>query len=138
MCAPIATTIDQGDMIMSQPSPVAEQQQTILLRRLEEELRQQQSEISGRRSMTRYPFNALVSLSAASTDGSERALGEAWALDFSRRGIGLLTDRSFAAGEELIITFGASQGEEMSAHLSVVYCKRLFGSVFRLGGQFTP
>lgn len=123
---------------MSQPSPVAEQQQTILLRRLEEELRQQQSDISGRRSMTRYPFNALVSLSAPSADGSEKVMGEAWALDFSRRGIGLLTDRSFAAGDELIITFTASRGEEASAHLRVVYCARLFGSIFRLGGQFTP
>jgi hypothetical protein len=123
---------------MSQPSPVAEQQQTILLRRLEEELRQQQSEISGRRAMTRYPFNALVSLAAPSADGPEKVIGEAWALDFSRRGIGLLTDRSFAAGEELTVTFRASRGEEASARLHVVYCKRLFGSIFRLGGQFMP
>ena len=123
---------------MSQASSLAEQQQTILLRRLEEELRQQQSEISGRRSMTRYPFNVRLPLLAVSADGSQRPLGEAWALDFSRRGIGLLTEQSLAAGEELTVGFGPAYGEGASARIRVVYCNKLIGSIFRVGCQFVP
>jgi hypothetical protein len=124
---------------MSQPSPVAERQQTILLRRLEEELRQRQAEISGRRSMARYPFNASISVSVVRPDGSEQSMGEAWALDFSRRGIGLLAERVFAVGDVLLIDFGRrNEQEPASARVRVVYCTRLLSSTFRIGGEFIP
>jgi hypothetical protein len=124
-------------MIMSHPTPIAERQQAILLRRLEEELRQRQAEIGGRRSMTRYPFNAPVSISIVAADGSKLAMGEAWALDFSRRGIGLLAERVFAVGDVLVIDFGQRIDQEYSsARMRVVYCTRLLSSTFRIGGEF--
>jgi hypothetical protein len=126
-------------MIMSQPTSVAERQQTILLRRLEEELRQRQAEIGGRRSMTRYTFNAPVSLAMVTSDGSEKAVGDAWALDFSRRGIGLLAERAFAEGDVLIVDFGRRNGgERSSARMRVAYCTKLLSSTFRVGGEFIP
>jgi hypothetical protein len=131
--------ITEGVMIMSHRTPVAERQQTILLRTLEEELRQRQAEVGGRRSMTRYAFNAPVSISVVAADGSEQAMGEAWALDFSRRGIGLLAERVFAVGDILAVDFGRRNDREtFSARMRVAYCTRLLSSTFRIGGEFIP
>jgi hypothetical protein len=64
-------------------------------------------------------------------------MGEAWALDFSRRGIGLLAERVFAVGDILVVDFGRRNEQEVSsARMRVAYCTRLLSSTFRIGGEF--
>jgi len=121
---------------MSYASPISVQEQTALLTKLEEQLQAQQEELSSRRSTPRYPLNARVRLLAEAEDGSLRQTAEAWALDFSHHGLGLLTERPFQFNDKLLVDFGPAFDVRFHARFTVVYGMNLVGSIQRIGGRF--
>ncbi len=123
---------------MSHTASATDQGQPTTHDTLEQQLRQRQAEISERRSDSRYPLNTGVTLAVKSEDGSQRSIGEAWALDLSRGGMFLLTERALAADDELVVDFGSALWEQFSARVNVVHCAKLVGSIFRVGVRFVP
>ena len=123
---------------MTHTASTTDQGKPTLLEILEQRLRQRQAEVSKRRSSTRYPLNTGVTLAVESEDGSHRSISEAWALDLSRGGMLLLTERALAVDDELVVDFGSAQWEQFSARVSVVHCAKLVGSIFRVGVRFVP
>ncbi len=121
---------------MSHAESAADQGQPTMLETLEKQLRQRQAEISERRSSTRYPLNGSVSLAVESEDGSQRSIGEAWALNFSRGGMFLLIERPLVIDHKLVVDFDSAQGKRFSARASVVHCTKLAGLIFCVGVRF--
>ncbi len=122
---------------MSHAESAADQGQPTMVETLEQRLRQRQAEISERRSSTRYPLNGSVSLAVESEDGSRRSIGEAWAMDFSGGGLFLLTECPFAVDDQLVVEFfGSRLWKQFYSRVSVVYCEKLVGSIFRVGVRF--
>ena len=123
---------------MSHTESATDQGKPTRLETLEQRLRQRQAEISERRSSIRYPLDTGVTLAVESEDGSQRSIGEAWALDLSRGGMLLLTERALAVDDELVVDFGSALWEQFSLRVSVVHCAKLVGSIFRVGVRFVP
>ena len=122
---------------MSHAESVADQGQPTMLETLEQRLRQRQAEISERRSSTRYPLNAGVSLAVESEDGSRRSIGEAWAMDFSGGGMSLLTECPLTVDDQLVVDFfGSRLWQQFYSRVSVAYCENLVGSIFHVGVRF--
>ena len=121
---------------MSHAESAADQGQPTMVETLEQRLRQRQAEISERRSSTRYPLNGSVSLAVESEDGSQRSIGEAWALNFSRGGMFLLIERPLVIDHKLVVDFGSAHGKRFSAGASVVHRMKLAGSIFCVGVRF--
>ncbi len=50
----------------------------------------------------------------------------------------LLTERTLAVDDELVVNFGSALWEQFSARVNVVHCAKLVGSIFRVGVRFVP
>ncbi len=121
---------------MSNASVPTDHDQTATIEKLKEQLRERQAEFTDRRSSTRLPFSARVSLVGKTEDGSPRSIGDAWVLDVSGDGVGLLTERPFSINDEMVVDFGSAVTEGCSTPIRVVYCSNLIGSIYRIGARF--
>ncbi len=121
---------------MSNDSVPTDHDQTSTIEKLKEQLRKRQAEFSDRRSSTRLPFGARVSLVGKTEGGSPRSIGDAWVLDVSDDGVSLLTERPFNFNEEMVFDLGSPVTEGYSTPIRVVYCTNLIGSIYRIGVRF--
>ncbi len=121
---------------MSNASVPTDHDQAATIEKLKEQLRERQAEFRDRRSSTRLPFGARVSLVGKPEDVSPRSIGDAWVLDVSDDGVGLLTERPFNINDEMVVDFGSAVTEGGSTPIRVVYCTNLIGSIYRIGARF--
>ena len=121
---------------MSNASAPTDHDQTGTIEKLKEQLRESKAEFMDRRSSTRLPFSARVSLVGKTEDGSPRSIGDAWVLDVSDDGVGLLTERPLNINDEMVVDFGSAVTEGCSTPIRVVYCINLIGSIYRIGARF--
>ncbi|MCH8151445.1 MAG: PilZ domain-containing protein [Planctomycetes bacterium] len=78
-----------------------------------------------------------MSLAVELEDGSQRSIGEAWAMDFSGGGMSLLTECPLAVDDQLIVNFfGSPLWQRFYSRVSVAHCEKLVGSIFHVGVRF--
>ncbi len=92
---------------------------------------------SQRRSDVRYGWNVPVTLGhLAGADKQFRPQVQAWAVDLSYRGTGLLTERIIESGTTCYMQFPSLAGRSICVPIRVIYSKVLVGSIVRLGVEF--
>jgi len=109
---------------------------TIPFRELEAQLRQRAAAMREQRSAERLPLNTVVDLFEETDDEFLSLKCEAWALDLSVSGIGLLTEHPIEVGACFVVDFEMSENERYSGRVRIVYCTRLIGSMHRVGAMF--
>ena len=89
-----------------------------------------------RRNDARYPMNAQLILGRLSAGGAFEEMGRAWGFDLGTQGLGMITDRIVCTGDELHVRMRGLDGRDHLLPLRVTHTDRLFGNVYRIGGQF--
>ena len=89
-----------------------------------------------RRNDARYPMNIPLVVGRVNLAGAFEEFGRAWGLDLCARGIGMITDRIVCTGDELHVKLPGLDGREYLLPIRVKHTDRLFGNVYRVGGQF--
>lgn len=88
-----------------------------------------------RRNDARYPMNAQLIMGRLSATGFEE-IGRAWGFDLGAQGLGMITDRVVCPGDELHVRLRGLDGRDHLLPMRVTHTDRLFGNVYRIGGQF--
>lgn len=89
------------------------------------------------RSNYRYQMNVPVALCSRSESGRIVHICHAWALDLSEQEIGLLTLNKFNVNDQIYVNFEPAIGKPRHIVVKITSCRKLFGQLFRLNGQFT-
>jgi hypothetical protein len=89
-----------------------------------------------RRNDARYPLNAPLTMGHLRTGGRFEEIGRAWAFDLGTQGLGMITDRVVCTGDEMHVKLRGLDGRDHLVPMRVTHTDRLFGNVYRIGGQF--
>ena len=89
-----------------------------------------------RRSDARYPMNAQLVMGRLSINGVFEEIGRAWGFDLGTQGLGMITDRVVCTGDDLHVKLRGLDGCDHLLPMRVTHTDRLFGNVYRIGGQF--
>ena len=89
-----------------------------------------------RRNDARYPMNMPLVVGRVNLAGAFEEFGRAWGLDLCAHGIGMITDRIVCTGDELHVKLPGLDSREYLLPIRVKHTDRLFGNVYRIGGQF--
>lgn len=89
-----------------------------------------------RRNDARYPMNAQLIMGRLTAGGAFEEIGRAWGFDLGAQGLGMVTDRVVCTGDELHVRLRGLDGRDHLLPLRVQHTDRLFGNVYRIGGQF--
>ena len=100
------------------------------------ELAQRVGKMIPRRNDARYPMHAALTIGRMRDGSSFDEIGPAWAFDLGAHGLGMISDRRFAAGEEIAVKLRVLDGTDHVVPMRVTHTERLFGDVYRVGGQF--
>ncbi|HEV2292728.1 MAG TPA: hypothetical protein VGR35_02670 [Tepidisphaeraceae bacterium] len=89
-----------------------------------------------RRNDARYPMNAQLIMGRLSAGGVFEEIGRAWGFDLGAQGLGMITDRVVCTGDEMHVRLRGLDGCDYLLPMRVTHTDRLFGNVYRIGGQF--
>lgn len=90
-----------------------------------------------RRAEVRFPLGLPVSLATRLDEqGTLRRLCEAWAIDFSYEGIGLLTECDLMAGRFLYVQIDEAARATVNIPAMVVFCRPILSRTYRCGLRF--
>ena len=88
------------------------------------------------RNDARYPLNAPLTMVHLRPGGGVEELGRAWAFDLGTQGLGMITDRVVCTGDEMHVKLRGLDGRDHLVPMRITHTDRLFGNVYRIGGQF--
>jgi len=89
-----------------------------------------------RRNDARYPMNAQLIMGRVNLRGAFEEIGRAWGFDLGSQGLGMITDQVVCTGDQLHVKLRGLDGEDHLLPMRVTHTDRLFGNVYRIGGQF--
>jgi len=88
------------------------------------------------RSDARYIFDAPVVLGAKASKEFE-PVHEAWCINISNKGIGLIIDKKLANGDSYLLRLPlGGEGKYLFILIRIKRISRLFGGVYKAGGTF--
>ncbi len=87
------------------------------------------------RTDARYPLSAQLTIGHVRS-GVFEEVGRAWAFDLGTQGLGMITDRVVCTGDEMHVKLRGLDGRDHLVPMRVTHTDRLFGNVYRIGGQF--
>ena len=88
------------------------------------------------RNDARYPLNAPLTMVRVRPGGAVEELGRAWAFDLGTQGLGMITDHVVCTGDEMHVKLRGLDGRDHLVPMRITHTDRLFGNVYRIGGQF--
>ncbi len=88
------------------------------------------------RNDARYSLNAPLTMVRVHPSGALEDIGRAWAFDLGAQGLGMITDRVVCTGDEMHVKLRGLDGRDHLVPMRVTHTDRLFGNVYRIGGQF--
>src|SRR5215218_3952651 len=100
------------------------------------ELAQRVGKMIPRRNDARYPMHMPLTIGRVRDGGVFEEMGPAWAFDLGAQWIGLISDHKLPAGEEICVKLRGLDGNDHLVPMRVTHTVRLFGNVYRIGGQF--
>lgn len=106
------------------------------VRQLVADVARRLGKVDPKRASTRFPYNAEVTIGSVYENGAFAVIRPAWGFDLSARGIGMLTDRKFDAGQELYLRLVTLDNEEHVVPIRITHSRCLFGTVYRIGATF--
>ena len=90
------------------------------------------------RSDQRYAFDEVVVLGSLDTDHLFAPILDAWCLDISNQGAGLVTEQAIPLYEKLVIRFDRPIEQiYLFANVKIIRCQPLFGKIHMIGALFT-
>ena len=90
----------------------------------------------GKRTSARFDLNALLRLGTRAPNSPIKPLCEAWGLDISSNGIGMLTQQEFLPGRDVFLHLQSITGCPGWVKLRVIYSQKLVGTIVRSGAVF--
>lgn len=118
--------------VMEHATPPSRGTTRQMIETLLEDLRKQAAETSNQRRSDRHAIQAPLTLGVM-LGQSYRPLYQAWGTDFSREGVGLLSEHELPGGMTLALNIEALLGRPCILSARVVYCKKLLPHTYRLG-----
>jgi hypothetical protein len=90
-----------------------------------------------KRTDARYLCNEVLILGSLSSGGAFTPICDAWGVDISNQGVGLITEQSIDAGEKLVLRlYSQPRRSQLFVRVRIVRCDHLIGSVYALGVIF--
>lgn len=122
--------------MINQAQPATTINNSTWLKGVVQELRAFEARNVSERSIRRYQMNVPVALCTRSESGRIAHICQAWAQDLSEQEIGLLTLNKFIVDDQIFVNFEPASGKPRHIVIKITSCRKLFGQLFRLSGQF--
>ena len=122
--------------MINQAQPATTINNSTWLKGVVQELRAFEARNVSERSIHRYQMNVPVALCTRSESGRIAHICQAWAQDLSEQEIGLLTLNKIIVNEQIYVNFQPAIGRPRHIIIKITSCRKLFGQLFRLSGQF--
>jgi len=90
----------------------------------------------GKRASQRFDLNAALKLGTRMGATPIKPLCDAWGLDLSINGVGMLTQQEFLPGRDVFLHLQSITGCPGWVKLRVIYCQKLVGTMYRSGAVF--
>jgi hypothetical protein len=114
----------------------AERNAVVAIDDLVNELAQRVGKMIPRRNDARYPMHAALTIGVLRDNGVFDVMGAAWGFDLGSQGLGMISDKKLPAGDEIHVKLRGLDGQDHLIPMRVTHTERLFGNVYRIGGQF--
>jgi hypothetical protein len=89
-----------------------------------------------KRADKRYPLHRKVEVGPNQSETEFHATFEAWGMDISYQGMGLVTETPMSPGQEFRVRLTLPDGRRVLIPLRVVHSSHLVGNVYRNGALF--
>ena len=118
------------------PSSAVQADALLCVNELVVQLSEAASRHAQRRTDVRYPWGVVIEYGPPGRTGDAfRSAGQAWAIDVSYQGIGLLLQRQLEPGKRIGVQLPIND-QPVFVDAEIVFCRHLFGTIHRAGGRF--
>jgi hypothetical protein len=103
---------------------------------VKELIRRDQKVQRGKRTHIRYSLNCAVKIGLVGDTGAVKPFCDAWGVDLSLKGIGLLSQQELLPGRNFCVGLQGLTGAAGWVTIRISYSQRLIGTMVRSGGAF--